>query len=119
MSIQHPPEHLIVVELPFRELDITDELKRVNETISHNPDCDVIIDFSKVEVVTSSSISNLLILRGMLTEQGRRLVLCKVAVITKCVFKVAGLDEVFEFAKDKPTAVAAAQNASYNVKSST
>ena len=68
---------------------------------------DVVIDFSIVEVLSSSSLSNLLILRGMLEERGRSLVLCNVSVITKCIFRVAGLDEVFDFADDKPTAVAA------------
>ena len=111
MSIHHPPEDLIVVDLPFKELQIADELNTVNETVAENPDCDVVIDFSKVEVVTSSSLCNLLILRSMLENRGRRLVLCNVSVITKCVFRVAGLDEAFEFADDKPTAVAAVQAA--------
>jgi len=107
MSIQHPPENLIVVDLPLRELKIADELKGLNETVAQNPDCDVVIDFSIVEVLSSSSLSNLLILRGMLEERGRSLILCNVSVITKCIFRVAGLDEVFDFADDKPTAVAA------------
>lgn len=107
MSIQHPPENLIVVNLPSRELEIADELRGLNETVGENPDCDVVIDFSMVEVITSSSLSNLLILRNMLGERGRSLVLCNVSVITKCIFRVAGLDEAFDFANDKPTAVAA------------
>jgi len=107
MSIHHPPQDLIVVDLPFKELQIADELQKVNETICDNPDCDVIIDFSRAEVLTSSSLSNLLILHNLLAERGHRLVLCNVSVITKCVFRVAGLDEAFEFAEDKPAATAA------------
>ena len=109
MSIQHPPENLIVVDLPSRELQIADELRGLNEAIGEKADCDVVIDFSMVEVMTSSSLSNLLILHNMLGKQGRRLVLCNVSVITKCIFKVAGLDEVFDFAQDKATAVAEIQ----------
>ena len=97
----------MVVDLPLKELQIADELKQVNEIISKNPDCDVIINFSRVEILTSSSLSNLLILRKLLTVRGRRLVLCNLSVITKCIFKVAGLDAVFEFARVIPTAVAA------------
>jgi anti-anti-sigma factor len=107
MSIHHPPQDLVVVDLPFKELQIADELQKVNETICDNPDCDVIIDFSRAEVITSSSLSNLLILHNLLAERGRRLILCNVSVITKCVFRVAGLDDAFDFADDKPAAAAA------------
>ena len=107
MTIHNPPENLIVVELPSKELQIAEEIREVNEIIGENSDCDVIIDFAGVEAITSSSLSNLLILRGLLAEQGHHLVLCNVSFITKCVFNVAGLDEVFEFAADFPAAAAA------------
>lgn len=107
MTIHHPPENLIVVELPPKEFQIAEELRQVNEIIGENPGCDVIIDFLSVEAITSSSLSNLLILRALLAEEGNRLVLCNVSFITKCVFNVAGLVELFEFAADKPAATAA------------
>ena len=111
MSIQHPPHNLIVVKLPFEELRIAEELKSVNDALSKKSDCDVIIDFARVEIITSSSISNLLILQNLLAERGRRLILCNVSVITKCVFKVAGIEDVFEFMDDKLAAVAAVHTA--------
>jgi len=107
MTIHHPPENLIVVELPSKEFQIAEELREVNEIVGENPGCDVIIDFASVEAITSSSISNLLILHNLLTEQGHHLVLCNVSFITKCVFNVAGLEDSFEFAIDKPAAAAA------------
>jgi len=107
MTIHHPPENLIVVDLPSKELQIADELKAVNEIIGENPECDVIINFAAVEAITSSSLNNLLILRSLLIERGRRLILCNVSFITKCVFNVAGLEDVFEFAQDMPGAAAA------------
>ncbi len=100
-------EDVLVVELPSKEPNIADELKAVNETVSNKPNCDVIIDFSGVELITSSSISNLLILHNLLSDHGRRLILCNVAVVTKCIFTVAGLDEVFDFVSDQPAALAA------------
>ncbi len=109
MTIHNHPGNLIVVDLPFRESQIADELKAVNEAAGANPACDVIINFAKVEIVTSSNLSNLLILRSILAERSHRLLLCNVSVITKCVFRVAGLDEIFEFAKDVPATVAAIQ----------
>ena len=109
MTIHNPPENLIVVDLPCRESQIANELKAVNEAVGANPACDVIINFAKVEIVTSANLSNLLILRSLLAERGHRLLLCNVSVITKCVFRVAGLDEAFEFAENMPIAVAALQ----------
>lgn len=110
MTIHHPPENLIVVELPSKELQIADELREVNEIIGENSACDVIIDFASVEVITSSSLSNLLILNNLLAERDHRLVLCNVSFITKCVFNVAGLEHVFDFATDRPAAVVALQS---------
>ena len=111
MSIQNPPEDPIVANLPSKEPQIADELESLNKIVGDNPDSDVIIDFSRVEIITSSSLSNLMILRNLLHKSGRRFILCNVAVVTKCIFNIAGLDETFEFADDKPTAVAAVQSA--------
>jgi anti-anti-sigma regulatory factor len=111
MGIQNLSEDILLVELPDTEPDIADELKTVNETLSDKRSCDVIVDFSGVEVITSSSISNLLIMRSFLSERERRLILCNVAVTTKGIFVVAGLSEAFEFVDDRPTAVASVQHA--------
>jgi anti-anti-sigma factor len=111
MGIENVGEGIILVTLPA-EPKISDELKNINEIVSSRNDCDVIIDFSNIEIVTSFSISNLMILRSMLREQGHQLILCKVAVPTKCIFTVAGLDAVFEFAEDKESALAAMQHTS-------
>lgn len=111
MGIQNLSEDVVLVELPFKEPQIADKLKAINEIISHNPYFDVIISFSKAEIITSSSIGNLMILRNLLHEQGRRLMLCNVAPMTKCIFAVAGLKDIFEFVDDKSAALAAVQHA--------
>ncbi len=82
------------------------ELKTVNETLRENPNRDVIMDFSKVYMLTSSNLSNLMILRRLLEENGRRLVLCNVSFQIKCEFTVCGLREIFDFADDKFEALA-------------
>lgn len=109
MSNRNLSEDVMLVELPSEGLEITEELITVNETVSENCDCDVIIDFSKVEILNSSNISNLLILRRMLQEHRHQLIFCSVAVVTKCIFTVAGLDEIFVFADDKDSALAVVQ----------
>lgn len=109
MGIQNFSEDVLLVDLSSEELQIGDELKNLNELISTRGDYDVVVDFSKVEIVTSSDISNLLALRALLCEHGRKLILCSVSAPTKGIFTVAGLDAVFEFAPDKHAALAAIQ----------
>ena len=106
MGIRNLSENIIVAELPSDGPERADELKSLNETISNNDQFDVIIDFSKVEIINSWNISNLLILRSMLEDAGRKLILCNISTITKCIFVVAGLSEIFIFADDRSAALA-------------
>lgn len=78
-----------------------DELDSISETMSPMADRDVVVDFSKADIVTASSLSKLLKLRKLLTDSGRRLVLCGLAGNTRGVFKKTALDRVFEFAADR------------------
>lgn len=107
MGIQNFSEDVLLVDLPSEELQMGNELKNLNEIASKRGDCNVVVDFSKVEIVTSSNISNLLALRTLLREHRRQLILCSVSAPTKSVFTIAGLDAVFEFANDKDAALAA------------
>jgi len=109
MGIQNFSENVTLVDLPFKEPGIAEELKHINEIISNRNDWDVIIDFFRVEIINSTSIGNLIILRDMLGEYGRQLILCNVAIVTKYIFTVAGLNELFEFVDDKSTALSAIQ----------
>jgi anti-anti-sigma regulatory factor len=47
----------------------------------------------------------------VLQEHERQLILCNVAIMTKYIFTVAGLDEVFDFVDDHFAALAAVQGA--------
>jgi len=86
-----------------------DELKTVTEIVRDRGDCDVVIDFSSVDIVTSSSLSKFLKLRKLLADCGHRLVFCNVAPATKGIFTVTGLDGVFEIVDDKFVALAGLQ----------
>ena len=79
MGIKNLSKDVFLVELPSKGPKITHELKAVNETVSKKSNRDVIIDFSRVEIINSSNISNLLILRNLLQNSGHRLILCNVA----------------------------------------
>ena len=95
---------LFVLPNDFNSLSM--ELRCVNETVTGEQDRDVILDLSLVEMLTSSHLSNLLILKELLEKNGRRLVLCNVNFQTKCEFTACGLRDAFRFADDKPAALA-------------
>jgi len=101
MGISNLSDHVVFVDLPACEPYIVDELKELNEIITMRDDCDVIIDFSHVDIFLSSSLSNLLILRDLLHNKDHEMVLCHVAFATRCIFTVAGLNEAFVFVEDK------------------
>lgn len=108
MGIQNWSEDIILVDLP-QEPGMGEELKTVTEMVRDRGDCDVVVDFSEVDIVTSSSLSKLLKLRKLLTDCGHRLIFCNVAPATKGIFTVTGLDGIFELADDKFVALASLQ----------
>ena len=108
MGIQNWSETVVLVDLPA-EPHLGDELSGAIAIIRDRGNCDVVVDFSEVDIITSSSISKLLILRKLQTDCGHNLVFCHVAPATKGIFKLTGLDTVFEFADDKCIALAGLQ----------
>jgi anti-anti-sigma factor len=108
MGIQNWSEDVILVDLP-QEPEMGDELMTATEMVRDRGNCDVVIDFSNVDIVTSSSLSKLLKLRKLLADCGHRLVLCDVAPATKGIFTVTGLDGIFELVDDKFVALASLQ----------
>lgn len=110
MPIHNISENIIFVVLPA-EPQLGDELKSVNEMLSNKCDSDVILDFSRVEVVTSPNIANLLILRDWVRWCKNKVILCNVALPTKCMFTKLGLDTVFDYADDQFTALESIERA--------
>ncbi len=108
MGIQNWSDDIILVDLP-QEPDMGDEVKTVTEMARDRGNCDVVIDFSNVDIVTSSSLSKLLKLRKLLADCEHRLVFCSVAPATRGIFTVTGLDGIFEVADDKFVALAGLQ----------
>lgn len=105
MGIKNLPEDIILVDLPSQGHRRSEELKAVNEVVGNKNECDVVVDFSRVEIINSWDISNLLILQNLLDEAGRKLVLFGMATVTRCIFVVAGLGDAFTFADDKHSAL--------------
>jgi anti-anti-sigma factor len=105
MGIQDWSEDTILVDLS-REPEMGNELIAAKKMARNRGDCDVVIDFSGVDIVTSSSLSKLLKLRKMLYDSGHKLVLCSVSSATKGIFMITGVDGHFEFANDKSEVLA-------------
>ena len=104
------PENVMLVKLPPADPKISEDLKNLNGSLSEKCDFDVVLDFSNVEIINSSNISNLLILRSLIEEHGRKLFFYNVKTITKCIFVVAGLSECFVFIDDMKDVLKSVQN---------
>ena len=111
MGIQDWSDSVILVTVA-PEPDMNDELKTVTEIVRQRDKCSVVIDFSEAELVTSSSLAQLLRLQKVLDDHNQQMVLCGASLRTKGVFEITGLDKVFEFVEDKFMALAGMQLAS-------
>lgn len=107
MGIKNIAEDVVLVDLPRDKAKRAEVLKAVNDVASNKSDRDMIMDFSQVEIINSWNISNLLILQGLLDNSGHTLILCNLSTVTKCIFVVAGLSEIFTFADNRPAALEA------------
>jgi len=103
MEIEHLPENVLFVCL--QEPQLRDELIAVNEIISNECTCDVIIDFSSIELMTSEGISSLIILERLLKSYGHKIVLCSVSSNNLQVLERTGIEPLFEFADDESAAL--------------
>jgi len=108
MGIQNWSEEIVLVDLP-PEPEMGEELKTVTQIARDRGDCEVVVDFSKVDIITSSSLSKLLRLKKLMTDCNHRLIFCNVAPATKGIFTVTGLDGIFEIVDDKFVALAGLQ----------
>lgn len=108
MAIERWSENVILVTLA-KEPQLGEELETTTTMISELPDCDVVVDFAEVDILTSSSIAKLLKLRKAVRDNHRHLVLSAVAPRTKNVFAITCIMDVFEFVEDKTVALAGLQ----------
>lgn len=70
---------------------------------------ELVIDFSAVTHINSVNLSQLLMLRQLSVQRGMRLKIAGLADHAWVVFLTTGLDKVFDFTRDVPTALAALQ----------
>ncbi len=99
MGIEHLSENVLFVCL--QEPQLRYELVTVNEVVSEGCSCDIIIDFSNVELLTSGGISSLIILERLLDSFGHKVILCSVSDKVKQILGRTGVQPLFEFADDE------------------
>lgn len=108
MGIQNWSENVVLVDLA-EEPQLGDELTNTIAIFKEKPCSDLVIDFSEVDIITSSSLSKLLKLNKMLNNCSKKLILCSMTPATRGVFTVTGLQEIFEIVDDKFVALASLQ----------
>jgi anti-anti-sigma regulatory factor len=108
MPVHNLSEEIFQVSLST-EPQLGGELRTLNTTIRSGDDRDAVIDFACVEMLTSESICDLMILNKTLHEVGRRLVMYNVPAVIMSIFERTGLDQIFEFAESRIVALEAVQ----------
>jgi hypothetical protein len=68
MGIQKWSDDVILVTLA-EEPQLGDELRTVTDIVTRSGDCDVVLDFADIDIVTSSSIARMLKLRKTLKDK--------------------------------------------------
>lgn len=114
-------DEIVVINLND-EPALSDELAGVIDRLRHRAGSDgsagkppadgvphVVLDFSQVSYMASSNIAQLLSLRTVVENAGRRLMLCALSDDVWSVLLVTGLDKIFNFAPDPMTALAGLQ----------
>ncbi len=108
MSTQNWSEDIVLINLT-KEPDMSNELQTLIGSARKNPDKDIVIDMSNIDIISSSSIAKLLKLRKLQKRNNQRLVISSVSTQTHKIFELTGLNSVFEFVEDKFIALAGLQ----------
>ena len=104
MGIQYWADDVLIVDLP-PEPEMGEVLDDVLEVLYEKDSCAVLIDFSEVDIVSSSSLSKMLALRRQIWGSRYRIVFCCVDPATEGILVAAGIDECFELADDRFSAL--------------
>ena len=110
MEIERLQDNVFFVCL--QEPQLKNELVAINDILSSECTCDVIIDFSNVEMLTSEGISSLIILERLLNSFGHKIILCAVSSSNLQVLERTGIQPLFEFASDESAALQSIRSSS-------
>lgn len=109
MPIQRWSDRIWVVTLAD-EPALSEDLINAKDEADRADACpDIVLDFSALTQLNSSNLSQLLRLRKLAIDHSTKLRLAALPDPVWVVFLTTGLDKVFEFAGDVPSALAALQ----------
>lgn len=108
MPIEQWSENVVVLHLSD-DPQFTDDLAAFEQSQSKHSHA--VLDFAAVHFINSSNIAKLLKLRKQMTQADNRLMLCGINTQVWGAFLITGLDKVFEFSDNVPTALATLQMA--------
>jgi anti-anti-sigma regulatory factor len=108
MTLQVWSDDILLADLTD-EPGFSEELAAVDHRLETGPPRHVVLNFAQVRHINSSNISQLLRLRQCLIRADRRLRLTGMPDNLWGVLLTTGLDKVFEFSSDVPSALAAVQ----------
>jgi anti-anti-sigma regulatory factor len=100
MGVQHLTKDVLLVTLP-KEPQTGSDLEFVTRLASSDRARDIIVNFSLVEIVPSSTICQPMALERALAEAGHQLVLCSLSPTIHGIFRRVGLAGIFRFAYDE------------------
>ena len=106
MPIEKWSEKIVLVHLGD-DPQFTEDVQSLGSMIRQN--ISIVLDFDAVRYINSSNLSRLLKLRKQLSSTNARLVLCGLNNQVWGVFLITGLDKIFEFSDNVPTALATLQ----------
>jgi len=107
MTIEHWSDDILLVELPGEpglSEDLTVVIDELQARARH-----VVLNLANVTTVNSSNLAQMLRVRKVVIEHDKRMRLATTPEPVLNVLGVTGLDRVFEFSEDVPTALASLQ----------
>lgn len=104
MATEPLSESVQLITLPA-EPHLSNEMDLAAHEANAGSACDVVVDFSLVEILPSATICSLIVLERLLTAMDRRLVLCSVPPNILGIFRRVGLHSLFRLADDRSAAL--------------
>ena len=98
MAVQRWDEDTLVVRLG-NDPELSEDLAEIEATL-RGVCCNIVLDLSDLDLLTSTGLASLLKTRKQMHAGGRRLILCSARDPVWGVFLTTGLDHFFEFAQD-------------------
>jgi len=109
MPIQPWSDSIWLITLDEEPALSEDLINAQDQSQRAEPMPNIVLDFSCVKQVNSSNLAQLLRLRKTAIDRGSRLKLAAIPNSIWVVFLTTGLTNIFDFAEDLPTALAAIQ----------